>query len=173
MKNEIKCFAGWVRASLWLHPKQIFAVNITLGPPLAQMQSWRLHLWELILRASKAWECSTTLRRTPALAHWESSGTVLCSALVSSQSCFMGSMLGELAGHRKALVIACRCSVQTTLATDGRYGVEVRASACQREAEHLQAFLACHGVITKMNAQACYANGGHTQYWRGTLLFVV
>ena len=112
----------------------------------------------------KPGECSATLRLTPALAHWESSGTVSCSALVSSQSCFMGSMLGELAGHRKALVIACRCSVQTTLATDGRYGVEVRASACQREAEHLQAFLACPGVITKMNAQACYANGGHTQY---------
>ena len=130
-------------------------------------------IFESSWRASKAWECSATLRLTPALAHWESSGTVLCSALVSSQSCFMGGMLGELAGHRKALVIACRCSVQTTLATDGRYGVEVRASACRREAEHLQAFLACRGVITKMNTQACCANGGHTQYWRGTLLFVV
>ena len=52
-------------------------------------------------------ECSATLRLTPALAHWESSETVSCSALVLSWSCFMGSMLGEFAGHGKALVVAC------------------------------------------------------------------
>ena len=108
MKNEIKCYAGWVRASLWLHPKQTFAESIL---------RWGCHCHrckpDVFISLSsydnqvKPDEYSATLRLTPALAHWESSGTVSCSALVSSQSCFMGGILGEFTGHGKALVVAC------------------------------------------------------------------
>ena len=108
MKNEIKCYAGWVRASLWLHPRQTLAGSI-----LRWGRHWHRYKPDVFICLSsyddqvKPEECSATLQLTPALAHWESSGTVSCSALVSSQSCFMGGMLGEFAGHGKALVIAC------------------------------------------------------------------